>query len=76
MCPSRTYHHGRYTARSARSTASMSLRATYSRLSPRLFGSASRTGPPSTADARKSPSTVAGRTCVNATRGCSIESAW
>lgn len=40
-----------------------------------LFGSASRTGPPSTAPDRKSPSIVDGITKENCTAGCSMDNA-
>lgn len=59
-----------------RSTASMHRWATYSVFSPVLFGSASRTGPASTADARKLPSIVEGRMKLKAMFRCSIASAW
>jgi hypothetical protein len=68
--------HGINTFFSPCSRAVKHRRATASRLRPVLFGSASRALPPSTADARKSPSMVLGRNCVNAMHGCSIERAW
>ena len=58
------------------STAVTHLFATAYLLKPLLFGSASRTGPPSTADARKSPSTVDGRMRENEMFGCSMERDW
>lgn len=75
-CPIRTYHHGRKTSFSPSSIALISRCATSSRFRPCLLGEASRTGPASTADVRKSPSTVAGRMCVNLIFGCSIASDW
>ena len=69
---------GTNTVFSPPSTARMHLAATSPFFSPCLFGSASLTfaAPPSTAPARKSPSTVEGRRCVNAISGCSIERDW
>lgn len=59
------------------SIASMHRLATNSRFKPCLFESSfASTGPASTADARKSPSTVDGMQTVKAIFGCSIERAW
>ena len=67
---------GMNTVFSPLSIASIHRRATNSRFKPCLLGSRSLTGPTSTADARKSPSTVDGMQTVKAILGCSIERAW
>lgn len=78
-CPIRMYW-GIKTVFSLRSMAWIQRVATTSRRKPYLFGSAScimgeELGGVSTADARKSPSIVAGRKDRNDIRGCSIASA-
>jgi len=67
---------GMNTVFSLSSTAMIHLFATASRFKPCSFGLSSRTVPPSTAEARKSPSTVEGRTKEKEMDGCSIERAW
>ena len=69
---------GMKTVFSPLSMASMHRLATNSRFKPCLFESLSFAfkGPASTADARKSPSTVDGMQTVKAILGCSIERAW
>ena len=67
---------GMKTVFSPLSIASMHRLATNSRFKPCLFESLASMGPASTADARKSPSTVDGMQTVKAILGCSIERAW